>query len=78
MKGQIAANRAGAMNNDLGLRYQAVGDALAEQVRAGRMSDAQAKAALANELARANTEFSQRVGAGGTICVPSGGAVLCN
>lgn len=57
---KVAANEAGRMNNDLGLKYLAFGDALAERVKAGQMGDAEAKYALAKELTEANTEYERR------------------
>jgi len=60
IRAEVAANRAGAMNNDLGVRHMAYGDALAEQVRLGQLTDAQAKAFLADELVRNNSAFEAR------------------
>jgi hypothetical protein len=60
IRGKVAANQAGAMNNDLGVRYMAYGDLLQERVRAGQMTDAEAKAYLAKELSAANGEFEAR------------------
>lgn len=60
IRGKVAANQAGLMNNDLGVRYLAYGDVLLERVRAGQMSDAEAKAYLARELSAVNGEFEAR------------------
>jgi hypothetical protein len=58
IRGAVAEGNAGMMNNAQGVRYLAVGDALAEQVRSGRMTDAQAKAQLAVELERDNAAYN--------------------
>jgi hypothetical protein len=63
IRSKVAANQAGQMNNDLGLHYLAVGDALAERVRARQIGDADAKLVLANELSSANAAYDARVGA---------------
>lgn len=60
VKGKIAANQAGDMNNDLGLKYVAFGEALAARVKAGQVSDVDAKYALATELSTSNTEYERR------------------
>lgn len=60
IRSKVAANQAGSMNNDLGVRYMAYGDLLLERVRAGQMTDAEAKAYLARELSAANGEFEAR------------------
>lgn len=57
---KVAANQAGAMNNDLGIRHMAFGDALAEKVRGGQITDVEAKYALSQELVRNNTAFEAR------------------
>jgi hypothetical protein len=57
IRGTVAQGQAGLMNNAQAVRYMAVGDALAERVKAGQMSDAQAKAQLAVELERDNEAF---------------------
>ena len=80
VRGRVAAGTAGQMNNDLGLRYLAVGDLLAQSVRAGQMSDVEAKARLAIELERANSEFNRRQAASSpslTRCTNTNGVVNC-
>ena len=57
IRGTVAEGRAGLMHNAQAMRYMAVGDALAEQVKAGQLSGAQAKAQLAVELERDNEAF---------------------
>lgn len=47
-------------SSDLGIHYLAVGDALAERVRARQITDADAKLALANELRSATSESRAR------------------
>ena len=47
---QVAANRAGLMNNSQGVRFMAYGDMLLEKVRSKQLSDAEAKSLLATEL----------------------------
>ncbi len=78
-----AANRrAPGYDSPQGMRYLAVGDALAEQVRAGRLTDTQAKAQLAIELERDVTASQQAAAAasagGPVICNQVGTAVICN
>jgi hypothetical protein len=75
IKGRIAQNSAGRMNNAMGVRYVATGDALAERVRAGAITDAQAKMLLAEELARGDREFRANQG---VVCMPVGRAVICD
>lgn len=58
IKGRVAQGSAGQMNNAQGVRYMATGDLIAEQVRAGKLSDAQAKVALAISLERENSSFN--------------------
>ena len=58
IRGAVAEGNAGMMNNAQGVRYLAVGNSLAEQVRSGRMTDAQAKAQLAIELERDNAAYN--------------------
>lgn len=60
IRGKVAAGQAGDMNNDLGLRYMATGDAIAERVRSGRMTNAEANLALAEELSRGNADYEAR------------------
>jgi hypothetical protein len=48
------------MNNDLAVRYMAIGDALAERVRMGQLTNAQAKALLGEELVRGNSAYERR------------------
>lgn len=60
IRADVAADRAGLMNNSMGVRYMATGDALAERVRAQQISDADAKVALSQELARGDAEFEAR------------------
>ena len=80
IRGRVSAGTAGQMNNDLGVRYLAVGDLLAQSVRSGQMSDAEAKARLAIELERANTEFNRHKAASSpslTRCTNNNGVVNC-
>ena len=80
IRGRVAAGTAGMMNNDLGVRYLAVGDLLAQSVRSGQMSDAEAKARLAIELERDNAEFNRRQAASSpslTRCTNNNGVVNC-
>lgn len=60
IKAEMVTNRAGGATPDLRLRYMAAGDALAEQVKAGQITDAAAKYALAAELTTANSELQNR------------------
>ena len=57
VKARVAANQAGDMKNDLAVKYLAIGDLLAEKVQ---MTDAEAKAHLAQELLVANREYNSR------------------
>jgi hypothetical protein len=57
IKGEAAANRTGHMRNAAAVRYMTVGDALAERVRSGTLTDTQAKLMLAEELSRGEKEF---------------------
>ncbi|WP_430913903.1 hypothetical protein [Methylobacterium sp. sgz302541] len=69
IKAEVAAKRAGQMNNDLGIRYMATGDAIAERVRRKELSDADARLLLARELSSANGEFEARkTAAAGVTC----------
>lgn len=80
VRGRVAAGTAGMMNNDLGVRYLAVGDLLAQSVRSGQMSDAEAKARLAIELEHGNSEFNRRKAALSpslTRCTTNNGVVNC-
>ncbi|RFC67371.1 hypothetical protein DY251_12600 [Mesorhizobium denitrificans] len=60
VRGRVANGTAGMMNNEMGIRYMAYGDALNEQYRAGQVSSAQAKYLLSQELARGNAEFNAK------------------
>lgn len=67
------------MNNAQGVRYLAVGNALAEQLRAGQISDTQAKAQLAVELERDDVAFNaERRANAGVVCNRVGDTVICN
>lgn len=80
VRDRVAAGTAGQMNNDLGVRYLAVGDLLSESVRSGQMSNAEAKARLAIELERGNSEFERRKAASSpslTRCTNTNGVVNC-
>lgn len=80
IRGRVAAGTAGMMSNDLGIRYLAVGDLLAQSVRSGQMSDAEAKARLAIELEHGNSEFNRRKAALSpsiTRCTNTNGVVNC-
>lgn len=80
IRGRVAAGTAGQMNNDLGVRYLAIGDLLAQSVRSGQMSDTEAKARLAVELQYANTEFDRRQAASSPVrtrCTNVNGVVNC-
>lgn len=80
IKARIAAGTAGMMNNDMGVRYVAVGDALAQQVRGRKLTDVDAKAHLAGELVRGNSEFERRkarVLGGSVFCSRVGYSVTC-
>jgi hypothetical protein len=79
IRGAVGEGNAGMMNNAQGVRYLAVGDALAEQVRSGRMTDAQAKAQLAVELERDNAAYNAEQRANSpVICNAVGSSVVCN
>lgn len=81
IRGRVAAGKAGDMKNDLGLRYMAYGDAINEKYKRGQISNADAKLALAQELSRANEEYTQRFGGGDrlqTYCQSFGSSVVCN
>jgi hypothetical protein len=79
IRGSVAEGHAGQMNNAQGVRYLAMGDALAEQVRANKMSDADAKAQLAVELERDNTAYNNEQRANSpVICTSVGSTVVCN
>jgi hypothetical protein len=79
IKGRIASGSAGLTNNSQTIRYVAAGDAIAEQVRAGTVSDAQGKALLAAELERGETSFNRARAAGSpTICNVVATTVICN
>jgi hypothetical protein len=60
IRDKVAKNQAGNMNNDLGLRYLAIGDLLAEKVRKKQLSDLEAKALLASEMETANSKYNAR------------------
>lgn len=60
IQGKVADNQAGMMNNDLGVKYMAYGDLLAEKVRTKQITDAEAKSYLARELSSSNGEFERR------------------
>lgn len=60
IRGRVAEGKAGMMNNDIGMRYLAFGDNLDEKYKAGRISNADAKLALSQELVRGNTDFNNR------------------
>ena len=60
IRGRVAAGTAGMMNNEMGIRYMAFGDALNERYAAGRITNAEAKYLLSQELARGNAEFNAR------------------
>jgi uncharacterized protein YceK len=79
IRGSVAEGHAGAMNNAQGVRYLAMGDALAEQVRANKMTDSQAKAQLAVELERDSTAYNieQRANSP-VVCNSFGSTVVCN
>jgi hypothetical protein len=79
IRGAVAEGHAGQMSNAQGMRYLAVGDALAEQVRAAKMTDAQAKAQLAIELERDNTAYNvERNANAPVVCNGFGNTVVCN
>ena len=73
IKAKIAAGQAGLTNNAQAVRYQAVGDYLAELVRTRKMTDNQAKAQLAIELDRDDSEFQRRA-----LAAQAGGPIICN
>ena len=58
VRSRIAKTPANSDEGDLALRYTALGDALAERVRAKTLSDASAKVLLAEELVRSNNQYS--------------------
>ncbi len=60
IKGRVASGTAGMMNNEMGIRYMAFGDSVNEKFLAGRISNADAKLLLAQELSRGNAEFNAR------------------
>ena len=60
IKQRIDSGTAGMMNNEMGIRYVAFGNAINERYKAGQISNADAKLALAQELARGNAEFNAR------------------
>jgi hypothetical protein len=64
-------------NDASGVRYKASGDALAEAVAAGKMTDLQAKAALAGELDNAEQNHRRRAGSGPTTCNAIGNTLMC-
>ena len=79
IRGTVAEGKAGQMNNAQGIRYLAVGDALAEQVRSGQLSSAQAKAQLAVEMERDNTAYNaEQRAAAGVECTRIYNTVTCN
>lgn len=59
-----------------GVRYKAAGEALAEAVQSGKMTDLQAKAALAGELDNAEQNHRRRIG-GATTCNIVATTVMC-
>ena len=69
IRGRIAANEAGMMNNSPGMRYIAYGNLLDERVRAGSLSNAEAKSLLAQELVRGEQDF-EGMKPRRTVCVP--------
>ena len=79
IKGRIASGTAGLTNNSQAIRYVAVGDALLEQVKSGRITDTQAKAAIATELESTETSFNRaRAIASPVTCSFIGTTVICN
>lgn len=79
IKGRIASGTAGLTNNSQTVRYVAAGDALAEQVKSGKISDIQAKALIAEELERAETSFNRSQSLSRTtVCNYIGNTLICN
>jgi hypothetical protein len=79
IRGRVSQGSAGLMNNAQGVRYLAVGDALAEQVRAGKVSDVEAKALLAIEMERGETAFNRERRADAPVtCNSIYSNVICN
>jgi hypothetical protein len=76
IKGRIAANEAGMMNNSPGMNYVAYGNLLAEKVRSGSMSDAEAKSLLSQQLVRSEQDY-QGMQPRRTTCQPLGNTVSC-
>jgi len=69
--------RSGVVPSDAsGVRYRASGDALAEAVKTGRMTDLQAKAALAGELDNAEQNHRRR-GGFSTTCNVVATTLMC-
>lgn len=60
IRGRVSSGTAGMMNNEMGIRYMAFGDAIDEKYKAGQISNADAKLMLAQELSRGNAEFNAR------------------
>lgn len=69
---RVASGQAGAMNNDIGVRYLAYGDALDERVKAGEISDTEAKLLLADALSAGVREYEDRRSSGATVSIGEG------
>ena len=76
IKGKIAANQAGMMNNSPGMSYVAYGNLLAEKVRSGAMTDLEAKSQLAQQLVQSEQDFNG-MQPRRTTCRPVGNTVSC-
>ena len=80
-RAKVAPRVAGDAAADLGLRYLATGDALAERVKAKQISDADAKLALAQEVSSASSESRRRAALSAASdpvsCTKFGSTVTC-
>lgn len=59
IKARVSAGKAGMMDNEMGLRYMATGDAIDEKYQARQITNAEAKLLLARELASDNADFNR-------------------
>lgn len=82
IKGRVAAGQSGPMSNGPAIRYMATGDLLAERVSAHQITDAEARAQLAAELARGDAEFIQQqaqiAATAPIVCNHFGSTTVCN
>jgi len=79
IKNSIVQSKAGTMSDMQRANYLSLGDSLADQVKTGKKSDAQAKADLASEFARTNPAGGSDQGDSAPyMCNRGGGLVICN